>query len=357
MVPAMSASDTDDRKWWHPGQLQGRRTNLRVRSEIKGAIARSMRERGFDEVETSALQVSPGLEPHLVAFETKLQAPGGHGDSATRYLHTSPEFAMKKLLAGGMERIWQLARVYRNAEGSRTHHPEFTMLEWYRAGGRYLDLIDDCQALFAGVAEATGVSAFRYRDVLCSIGAAPDVMTVAEAFDRFCDVDLRETYVDAPSDPEPARLMEAARALGIRVADDDRWDDVFFRVFSERIEPRLGVGAPTYLIDYPISMAALARAKPNDPMIAERVEVYVCGLELANGFGELTDAAVQRARFEADMTLKERLYGHRYPIDEDFLEAVDVMPDAAGMALGFDRLVMLTTGAEDIRAVLWSWVD
>lgn len=297
------------------------------------------------------------MEAHLAAFETRLLPPGGYGgegEGRRLYLHTSPEFAMKKLLAGGMERIWQLCPVYRNAEGSARHSPEFAMLEWYRAGADYTALMDDCAAMIGHVATACDVDMLRHGEDRCDPAATVIRMSVAEAFDEFCGHDLADTLSENPAAPPAEPLRETARRLGIHVAADDRFDDVFFRLMDARIEPRLGIGAPCLLYDYPISMAALSRAKPGDPVWAERVEMYVCGVELANGFSELNDGAEQRRRFEADMALKEALYGTRYPIDEDFLAAVDTMPSAAGMALGFDRLVMLLAGAPDIDAVRWA---
>jgi lysyl-tRNA synthetase class 2 len=351
-------------RWWDRRALADRLPALRLRNRARSALRDWFDARDFDEVETPALQVSPGMEPHLAAFETRLLPPGGYGggygggDAGRRlFLHTSPEFAMKKLLAGGMERIWQLCPVYRNAEGSALHSPEFAMLEWYRVGEDYTALMDDCASMIGHIAEARGVETFRRGDRRSDPTAPFARMSVAEAFDTYCGHDLAATVRECPSDPPAAPLIETARRMGIHVAEDDRFDDVFFRLMDARIEPHLGDGAPCLLYDYPISMAALARPKVGDPLWAERVELYVCGVELANGFSELTDGAEQRRRFEADMDLKESLYGMRYPIDEDFLAAVDAMPEAAGMALGFDRLVMLLAGAPSIGSVSWASVE
>lgn len=345
-------------RWWRRDALQDRRPHLDARIRARRAVRAFFDDRGFEEVETPALQVSPGLEPHLAAFETTLLPPGrARGSGRRLYLHTSPEFAMKKLLAGGLEQIWQLSPVYRNAEGSPTHHPEFRMLEWYRANAGYEMLMEDCEALLQAVAEACGVRRLRWRSVESDPFGAWRRLSVVEAFAQYADIDLRAAWASDPADPPAGPLAAEAARIGVRTAPDDRWDDVFFRIFAERVEPHLGAPTPVLLHDYPVCMAALARPKPSDPALAERVELYVAGLELANGFGELTDAAEQRRRFEADMALKERLYGERYPIDGDFLAAVAEMPPAAGMALGFDRLVMLASGAEDICDTLWAPVD
>ena len=194
----------------------------------------------------------------------------------------------------------------------------------------------------------------RSGGVGCDPFAEPEILTVADAFGREAGIDLLATAPD-PAAPDLALLADAARLIGIPPHDGDSWEDLFFRIMLERIEPRLGAGRPTLLTDYPIAMAALARPKPEDARLAERFELYACGVELANGFGELTDAAAQRRRFHADQALKLALYGETYPIDEDFLAALEHgMPDAVGVAMGFDRLVMLAAHAGEIDAVLWA---
>jgi len=306
---------------------------------LQAALRRWFESQGFLEVETPILQVMPGAEVHLTGFATDWELPDG--EERERWLHSSPELAMKKLLAGGLPRLFQFARVFRNAEGSALHHPEFTMLEWYRAGAGYETIMQDCHALLV----LTDVEQLRWGQNVCDPRAEPERLTVADAFARHAGVDLFATV------GSPERL---AQASGIAMHAGDSWDDVFFRVMFERIEPRLGMGRPTILCEYPIGMAALARAKPDDPRVAERFELYVCGVELANAFGELTDPGIQRARLEADMDEKERLYGVRWPVDEDFLSALEHgLPECAGIALGFDRLVMLATGASHIEDVLW----
>jgi len=339
--------------WWRPDRLALRRANLAVRGRVMAAVRQFFADRGYIEVDTPALQVSPGLEPHLQAFATMLHDPRD-GSARPRYLHTSPEFAMKKLLAGGLDRIWQLAHVYRDGERSATHHPEFSMLEWYRAGASYRDLMDECEELLRRAQEAAGTPELRWHG--CSADARQPWrrLSVAEAFAQYCGIDLPATAPD-PDRPDTARLAAAATRIGIAPRAEDDWETLFFRIFLERIEPNLGIGAPTILYDYPVSMAALSRRKPDHPGLAERFELYVCGLELANAFGELTDAAEQRRRFAADQAKKQALYGETYPIDEDFLAALEHgLPECAGIALGFDRLVMLATGAEHVEDVLWA---
>lgn len=339
--------------WWAPEAVRSRLPHLQARGRVVRAVRSFFEDRDFHEVETPALQISPGLEPHIMAFATDLVGPNPD-DRRTLYLHTSPEFAMKKLLAGGVPRIFQIAKTYRNGERSQTHSPEFTMLEWYRAHAGYHDLMADCVALVRAACRAAGRGKITFRGLQSDPFLDWEVLPVADAFTRYADIDLLATAPD-PAAPDAALLAREAARIGIRPHPGDSWEDLFFRISLDRIEPHLGVGRPTVLIDYPISMAALSRAKPEDPRLAERFEIYVCGLELANAFGELTDPEVQRKRFEADMDFKERVYGVRYPIDEDFLAALEHgMPECAGIAMGLDRLAMLCSGAEEIEQVLWA---
>jgi lysyl-tRNA synthetase class 2 len=337
--------------WWTPDRLADRRPYLMARGRIVAAIRGWFAGCDFVEVETPALQVSPGNEAHLHAFAT--EAVGIAGARAPLYLRTSPEFAAKKLLAAGEPRMFELARVWRNRERGPLHHPEFTLLEWYRAGEPYETLMADSAALLALAAEAAGAKALSFRGQEADPFAEPERVTLAEAFDRFAAMDLLAT-VQADGATDREALAAAASRQGIRVAADDTWADVFSRVLVEKIEPNLGRGRATILCEYPVSEAALARPKAADPRVAERFEFYACGVELANCFGELTDPAEQRRRFEAEMAEKARVYGERYPIDEDFLAALAAMPEASGGALGLDRLVMLATGARHIEQVLWA---
>jgi lysyl-tRNA synthetase class 2 len=340
-------------QWWRPERFTARRVRLERRGRILAAVRGFFGAHDFVEVDTPALQVSPGLEPHLRAFATQLHDPA-RAAPVRRYLHTSPEYAMKKLLVAGMPRIWQLAHVFRDGEKSALHHPEFTMLEWYRSGASWRDLAAECRALVMACQEAAGTVQLAWRGRRADTRQPWQYLSVAEAFRRFCGIDLLATAPD-PLHPRLDLLAAAAASIGIAPHPGDDWETLYFRIFLERIEPHLGLGAPTILHDYPLAMAALARRSPDDPRVAERFEVYICGLELANAFGELTNADEQRARFRADQAKKQALYGETYPIDEDFLAALACgLPEASGIALGFDRLVMLLTGADDIVEVLWA---
>lgn len=336
--------------FWSQDTHAARRPFLLARGRIMAALRNWFATGGFIEVETSALQVSPGNETHLHAFSTGLIGPGG--ERRPFYLRTSPEFACKKLLAAGETRIVDIARVFRNRERGALHHPEFTMLEWYRANETYEKLMDDCEALLAETARAAGVSQFVFRGKTTDPFAASERLTVADAFSRHAGVDLLATVHGGKGDRN-ALAAQAVRA-GIEIAGDDTWTDIFSRILAERVDAQLGIGRATVLYEYPLPLAALARAKPGSDKVAERFELYACGVELANAFGELGDAVEQRVRFEAAMAEKERLYGERYPLDEDFLTALAQMPPASGIALGFDRLVMLATGAERIDQVIWA---
>ncbi|MEI9915693.1 MAG: EF-P lysine aminoacylase EpmA [Methylovirgula sp.] len=335
--------------WWDPAVHAEKRRFLTARAALAKAARGFFDARGFIEADTAILQISPGNEMHISAFATEMIAPD---DARSRlYLHSSPEFALKKLLAAGEEKIFSLGHVFRNRERGPLHHPEFTMLEWYRTNAPYTALFADCRELLAVAATAAQTDTFRFRDATADAFAEPEILTVADAFQRYAGVDLLQTY-DAQSCDRKA-LADRTAALGLRVAVDDTWSDLFSKILSAKIEPNLGHGRATLLVDYPAPEAALARLK-HDTRFAERFELYVCGVELANGFGELTDANEQRARFIGDMIARERIYSDAYPIDEDFLAAIAQMPPASGIALGFDRLVMLATGARRIEDVLWT---
>lgn len=345
----MTASDISS--WWHPSRHADRRPGLLARARIDAGIRGWLAAREFLIVDPPGLQISPGNEAHLHAFATTMIGNDGQGQAM--YLHTSPEFTMKKLLAAGETRIASLQHVWRNRERSALHHPEFTMLEWYRAGEPYEAIIADTLALIRLAAETTGIGQFAFRGRVCDPRAEAERISVAEAFERHAGIDLLAT-LDSEGVPDGAALAGQMERLGMAASDDRAWSYLFTQILVEKVEPHLGNGRVTVLDRYPACEAALARRVPGDRRVSERFEVYAAGVELANGFGELTDAAEQRLRFAAEMDEKARIYGERYPIDEDFLRALDLMPEASGVALGFDRLVMLAVGAQRIEAVLWA---
>ena len=337
--------------WWTPRVHADRRPLLMTRNRIQAAVRGWLAGEGFAEVDPAALAVSPGNEAHLHGFRT--EAIGNDGLPREMYLHTSPEFAMKKLLAAGETRIHAFSHVWRNRERGALHSPEFTMLEWYRAGEGYEVLMADTLAFLRLAAKEAGSPVLRFRERVCDPFAEPERLSVADAFAAYAAVDLLAS-IRGDGTTDAGRLGAELDRIGVRRAGDDTWSDMLSRVLSEKVEPKLGLGRVTILDRYPAAEAALARKVPGDARVAERFEVYACGVELANGFGELTDAGEQRRRFQAEMAEKERVYGESYPLDEDFLAALSIMPPAAGIAMGFDRVVMLATGAPRIEDVMWT---
>jgi lysyl-tRNA synthetase class 2 len=335
--------------WWAPERHEDRLPFLRARGAVTGALRGWFAAAGFTEVETGLLQVSPGNEVHLHALRANVTAPDG--TRRERYLRTSPEFACKKLLAAGERRLVEFARVFRDREGGDLHLTEFTMLEWYRAGAPLAQIIDDSLAVVAAAARATGIAGFAFRGRHADPHAPAERLTVAEAFHRHAGIDLLATIRDGAGDRD---ALAAAAAPLLSVRADDTWSDLFSKLLVARIEPRLGEGRLTVLSDYPAPEAALARLSAGDARVAERFELYACGVELANGFAELTDADEQARRFSEAMDEKQRRYGERYPVDADFIAAVGRMPPASGVALGLDRLVMLAAGARRIQDVVWT---
>ena len=328
-----------------------RRPLLIARNRIQAGLRGYLTQQDFIEVDPAGLQVSPGNEAHLHGFAT--QAVGNDGVGRSMYLHTSPEFAMKKLLAAGEKRIASFVHVWRNRERGVLHSPEFTMLEWYRVGEQYDVLMQDCLTMLRLAAKGAGADVLQFRGRICDPYQDFERVSVVDAFKRHANIDLLDSI--APDGSTDADLLAAALDKGgIKRAPDDTWSDMLSRVLVERVEPYLGLGRMTVLDRYPAAEAALARPAADDPRMAERFEVYACGVELANGFGELTNPVEQRRRFGLEMDEKARVYGERYPLDEDFLAALEYMPAASGIALGFDRLVMLATGAARIDDVIWT---
>jgi lysyl-tRNA synthetase class 2 len=345
------SQQTQASPWWTPSVHADRRPILLARGRIEAALRGYLAARDFLVVDPPGLQRSPGNETHLHAFGTTMIGNDGVGQAM--YLHTSPEFTMKKLLAAGERRIASLQHVWRNRERSALHHPEFTMLEWYRAGEPYEAVIRDCLAMVKLAAEAAGSKVLRFRDRECDPSVEAEQLSVVEAFARHAGIDLLAT-MDADGVTDGEALAVQMQALGMAVPRDRSWGYLFSLVLTDKVEPQLGIGRVTVLDRYPTAEAALARRAADDRRVSERFELYACGVELANGFGELTDAGEQRRRFAGEMAEKERIYGERYPLDEDFLSALELMPEASGVALGFDRLVMLATAAPRIEAVLWA---
>ena len=323
---------------WHPRSLEARLPFLRRRAELTAATRAFFSARGYMEVETPCAVPAPGEEVHLRPFATAREHPDGTVEPL--WLHTSPEFAMKRLLVGGAGPIFQLARVWRNGEGSERHAPEFTMLEWYRPGATMDSLIAETTDLLRAVLPPEP----SVRGTTTSLSHI-ERLTVTEAFDRYTGADVLSTEGDAAA---------LAAQSGTRLRDNEDWEDLFFRLLLERIEPHLGRAHPTFLTHWPAAQACLARRDPADPRVAERFELFVCGIELANAFIELTDPVEQRARFIADRARRHALYGPDWAMDEDFLAALTQgMPPASGIAMGFDRLAMLASGADRIGQVLW----
>lgn len=334
---------------WHPGRLAARLPFLRRRARLVADIRAFLVARGYTEVETPVLQPCPGMEPHLDPFATRYVAKLGE-DVRPLHLQFSPEFAMKKLLAGGAGPIFQFARVFRNGEAGPNHQPEFTMLEWYGPGLSLDGLMDETEALVrAAIPEG-----LRTPRLSVPTDAPFARITVAEAFSRHCGgLDILATAPD-PLAPDVALLAAAAARIGVRRRDGETWQDLFFRLLLERVEPAIGRDRPTFLTHWPASEAALSRRDPDDPRVALRFELFAAGLELANAYEELTDAAEQRARFAAWAEERRHLAGEARAVDEDFLAALEHgLPACSGIAMGLDRLAMLAAGAARIEDVLW----
>jgi len=339
------------RPFWSEAQYAERRDWLLTRARILTSVRRWFCARRFIEVQPAALQASPGNETHLHGFKTALVLPDGSPHDA--YLHTSPEFAMKKLLTAGERQIFSLTGVFRNRERTALHTPEFAMLEWYRVDASLERVMEDCAAVVALAAHIAGAKVFAYRGREVSPFDPPERITVRDAFRRYAGIDLYDS-LSTTGHTDTEAFGKHAADRGIRVAPDDDWSDIFSRVLTERVEPNLGMGRPTVLYGYPVDEAALAQISADDRRVAERFEFYCCGVELANAFHELRDPIEQRQRFASSMDKQQRIFGASNPIDEDLLAALAEMPDASGAALGFDRLIMLATGAKRIESVQWT---
>nr|WP_235034882.1 EF-P lysine aminoacylase EpmA [Roseomonas sp. 18066] len=340
----MQPSPPDQRPVWHPDSLAARLPALRRRTQLMAETRAFFAARGYAEVETPALVPAPGMEVHLAAFRSEFRPILGEG-SFPLWLRTSPELAIKRLLVAGCGPVFELARVWRNGEVSPRHSPEFTMLEWYRPGAGLDGLMDETEAYLRAVLPGS----VSHGGITTDLAAPFERLTMAEAFRRHAGgLDILATEGDG------ARLRAAARAVGIAPRGEEGWEDLFFRILLERIEPELGRDRATFLTHWPAPQAALARRDPADPRAALRFELFVAGIELANAFDELTDAPEQAARFAHDVAERHRLYGEGWPVDQDFLDALaHGMPPTAGIALGFDRLAMLAAGAATVAETLW----
>jgi lysyl-tRNA synthetase class 2 len=325
-------------------RLVARQPVLVTRAAVMSAVRGHFAAQGFLEVETPARVRSPGQEVHLDAF------PAGRG----HYLITSPEYHMKRLAAAGLPRIVQFCRCFRAEEAGPFHQPEFTMIEWYRAGGTMDDLVRDCEAIVEAAARAAG--AWPCAKVPPNRQGAAGLASIRldGGFQRTTVRELLREHagVTLRGDESQAEMRQLAARTGCRVAPDAAWDDCFYQVFLDRVEPHLGAARPVFVQDWPLPLAALARRKPDDPLSVERFELYAAGLELANAFGELTDAVEQRERFREESAIRGARGKAVYPIDEALLAALEHLPSICGIALGFDRLLMLVTGAPAIRDVI-----
>jgi lysyl-tRNA synthetase class 2 len=314
--------------------------NLQQRARLLATTRKFFDKRGFLEVDPPVMALSPGLELHLDAVEVTLRQGMG-GTHVQRHLVTSPEFHCKRLLSAGLEHIYSLGHVFRSGERGQFHNPEFAMLEWYRAGGTWQQIVRDFQGLARTCQKALGKS----HETLDLRGRWP-VLSVRQAVQRFAGFD--------PGRCEDEVLVKRrARAAGLQVDAQDGIADVLVRVLAERVEPKLAAFAVVVIADWPLCMASLARPNPKKPWLAERFEIYLAGVEIANGFGELVEPLEQRRRFEADLAHRRQLGRPEYPIDERFLRALaDGLPASAGVAVGVDRLLMLLLGLQDIESVL-----
>jgi len=325
-------------------RLAARRPALFARAKALRAVRAYFEAQGFLEVETPTRVFSPGQEVHLDAI------PAGDG----RFLITSPEYHMKRLLAAGYDRIVQICRCFRRGEEGQHHQPEFTMVEWYRAHASMDDLMRDCEALVEVAARAVGSWPAVGVPASRAGGAEGTALRLDGPFARTTVRGLMREHagIEVGGGETAAEMRRLAGQAGSRVADDAAWDDAFYQVFLDRVEPHLGLSRPTFVLDWPRPLAALARCKPGDDLTVERFELYAGGLELANAFGELVEPAEQRERFEAELETRKSRGQEVYPIDEKLLAALHHLPPTSGIALGFDRLLMLVTGASTIRDVM-----
>jgi len=347
-----SAGSPHIKPHWHPERLQARLPFLQRRSELTAAVRAFLTGRGYTEVETPALVPAAGMEVHLRGFASDYRPHLGVGEHTPLWLRTSPEMALKRLLVAGAGPVFEFARVWRNGEASPHHAPEFTMLEWYAPAMSLAELMSETEVMLRSVCPEQ----VEHNGVACDLSLPFERISVATAFSRHCrGMDILGTIDARTGEGSAARLRQAATRAGLFVPMNDTWEDGFFRLMLQFVEPKLGRGRATFLTHWPTPQAALSRRDPQDTRQALRFELFIAGMEMANAFDELTDSAEQRARFERDVAERQRLVGERgWEVDEDFLNAIEYgLPATAGIALGFDRLAMLVSGASDIEDVLW----
>ena len=312
---------------------------LQQKRQLINLIRTFFNQRGFFELETPLLVPSPGMEVHLHGFRTEYVDHAGQ--LSIHYLPTSPEFAIKKALGAGFEKVFEIARVFRNhGESGPLHHPEFNMLEWYRPG-TYQDIMLDTEALLDHISKYFDAIPNRESDYWVKSVKRTSIQT---CFKTYAGMDLKSGIGALDQ-----WRCQARKALGEQVPEDDTFEDIFFRVWLKLIEPRLGQSRPEIVYDYPASMAALAKLKDPDRIWAERFELYIKGIEIGNAFSELTDPEEQQHRFDAANRERQTLGYALHPVDGEFIDAVGRMKASGGIAIGVERLLMVLTGETDIR--------
>lgn len=324
-------------------------TIIKTRAHILRAVREFFWQEGFIETDTPIALHLPGQEPYLWPVPVSLHDP--EGKEFPFYLHTSPEFALKKLLVAGFENVFHITKCFRDYEEfGRTHNTEFTMIEWYRSPGSYFDFMTDAERLFKWVGTSLGIKDLRYEDRIIPVSEPWERLTVKEAWQRYAGLNLDELL-------DETKLGHVVRAKGYAISPGDAYEDLFFKIFLNEIEPYLGLERPVFLHDYPRQLCSLSRLCSYDERYAERAELYIAGLEIANGFGELTDAKEQARRLEEDRSLRRKLGKTTWPVDPDFIGALTAgMRPTGGIALGIDRMVVLFTGAHDLNEVIFGSV-
>ncbi|MEK7606916.1 MAG: EF-P lysine aminoacylase EpmA [Patescibacteria group bacterium] len=325
---------------------------LVLRASIIGLVRKFFISQGFLEMETPLVVRAAGQEPYLDPFEVSFLGP--KQEKVPAYLITSPEYAHKKLLAAGFKKTFEITRSFRGGEPwSGTHNPEFTMIEWYHAGVDYRQTMREAEEMVSFVCarmhqtpRASKKLEIPYQGKKLNIAPPWERLSMQKAWERYAKIKKGANICDRKT------LLKLCREHGYKVKNTESYDDLFFKIFLTEVEPKLGLEKPTFLYDYPASMAALAQKKKNDPRWAERFEVYAAGIELGNAFSELTDAKEQSKRFREEKCLRRKLKKSSIPLDEDFLDALNHMPPSAGIAFGIDRLVMLLTDAKSIDEVI-----